>query len=62
MVIDQAVKGGFRFRNIDEIAKNKEAVATDAGEVEKREVQRRETANSLEKDKSSTEFIESGST
>jgi len=50
MVIDQAVRNGFRFRNVDELAKKK--VGT--GEAEKGE-----TANSLEKDISSVEYLES---
>ncbi|KAF5351952.1 hypothetical protein D9756_007434 [Leucocoprinus leucothites] len=54
MMIDQAVKGGFRFRNIDELKKGK----AKAGEVENREAQRGDTINSIEKDKSSAEFVE----
>jgi len=47
MVIDQAVKNGFRFRNVDELA------------TEKVGAREGETANSLEKDISSVEFFES---
>jgi len=49
MVIDQAVKNGFRFRNVDELATKR--VGT--GEAEKGE-----TVNSLEKDISSVEYFE----
>lgn len=50
MVINQAVKNGFSFRNVDESATKK----VGAGEAEKRE-----TADNLEKDISSVEFFES---
>jgi hypothetical protein len=54
IVIDQAVKGGFRFRNIDELNVEKEE---DAGEAGKSEAQRSPREDSIEKDKSSNEFI-----
>jgi len=47
MVINQATKSGFKFRNVDEL----KAKQVDIGEAE--------TANSSEKGKLSVEFIES---
>ncbi|KXN90169.1 Glucose/galactose transporter [Leucoagaricus sp. SymC.cos] len=49
IVIDQTVKGGFRFRNIDELAHKKEKNAEEAAE---------RRGDSIEKDKSSGEFVE----
>ncbi|KAF9445908.1 MFS general substrate transporter [Macrolepiota fuliginosa MF-IS2] len=54
MVIDQAVKGSFRFRNIDELVQGKQTHA----EEEKQGARRSPTSESIEKAKSSTEFIE----
>ena len=53
MVIDQARKGGFRFRTIDEIAEHH---VTEKGE-EPRPPARRETESDLDK-KTSEEFVE----
>ncbi len=54
MVIDQAVKESFRFRNIDEIEHRKQAKVE---ELEKQEVERSTTEQSMEKEKSSNESI-----
>lgn len=54
MVIDQTVKESFRFRNIDELAQRKQ---NKTGELEKQEVERSGTAESIDKEKSSVESI-----